>query len=323
MSATNITAAQPAAAATSGSSAASSASTTSWVCSSQWCSGSDGSWGTNQQGNADQVYIGQVGDGFTDQLGWKPRCPSQTGDNYNDSCFDNWSPGAGAQGAFTRYTKGTGIGVFPYYTLAGPDAMPATIHIFNSKKDEAYNWGADQAADAYNDTFGVPPAGKAYVYNNSITFDAYFADIEQNDYFDQGNQSENRDVFDGFFDEMVALGMQPGVYSSAGFWGQYFGSGSSGTGSIHNTPIYMSTTEECPSTSGCPNSDAAWPTNGFGSFYDNITKWTAQPLSFGGSQWSWFWQYFQSDLTGTGCGADFDSAQMSTMYAPAWAIYVS
>lgn len=46
------------------------------LCGSQGCSGSDGSTGLNQQGNAPQVYIGEIGSFAHDFFGNSGPCPS-------------------------------------------------------------------------------------------------------------------------------------------------------------------------------------------------------------------------------------------------------
>lgn len=295
---------------------------TSYVCSSQWCSGTDGSWGKNQQANPPQIYTGQVGDAFTDFFNDAGVCGSVNGDNYKGSCYNNWSGStSGALGAVSRFDAGTGAGTFAYYTVAGPSDLPSSVTIVNSNYGTYWNYGADQFIQAWDDTVGVPPAGSSYEYINSLLFYVFFADMESGDNFSQSTPAANRNIFDGFFQEAETYAdAQPGAYAGASFWNSYFG----GTGSIAGTPIYMATYEECDNTTvGCPNSDAQWPTNGFGDFTDTITGVTVSAASFGNSAYPWFWQFFESNCSSTNCpngtgGADYDSGQLTTMYAPQW-----
>jgi len=238
------------------------ASASAHTCSSNWCSGSDGGTTYNVQGHNDQIYVGEVGIYCAD-LGnlCSPSCPGDPG----GFCFNTTA----ANGASSRWSAGTGIGVQFYYLGGGADSE------LEGNYSSPYCFGWHQAVDAENQISS---------YFSSYFYQAYFVflDIEQNGTFGWSNtaQSANRQVFNGFWDNIAGKapaqdcsgsttgGYQPATYSAPAQWSYSFGS----YGSIPNTPIW--TYEYCCSGS--------WPGS-----YDNAD-------SFGGSNYMAGWQFDQS-----------------------------
>ena len=172
------------------------------TCGSNWCSGSDSNTSVNTQGNADQVYIGEVS--------------TYTNDFYGTSGIA-WS-NTGANGAVSRFNAGTGIGVEDYYFGGGAGA--------NNQGVSSFCWGAEQA---YHQAYDM------YTYHNSYW--AYeemaFLDIESpisNYGWYSTETAANVQVFDGWSDYISgkatncglptnSYGLsQFGVYSAPDAW---------------------------------------------------------------------------------------------------------
>jgi hypothetical protein len=147
------------------------------TCGSNWCSGTDSNNGTkNIEGNNPQIYTGEVGHYYTD-----------FGCGSGGPAFDTTA----ANNAMSRWNAGTGMGVWFYYFVGG---YTSTCN----NAPSAYCWGWDQgyeasyhAAHSYSDY--IP---SAYVM---------MMDIESpSDYgWSDMYQAQNREVFDGFTDEVA------------------------------------------------------------------------------------------------------------------------
>jgi len=254
------------------------------LCGTGGCSGSDGSWGTNFQGNAPQVYIGEIGSFATDFFGNPGPCPADEA----GMCFNT----GGASGADSRQAGGTGVGVVGYY-FGGGARYASQVGLSD------FCWGWAQGASAINDVF----ANGDY-FGQYYSIDIQFFDVE-GVYWASSTDVANRQVFNGFYDYVHNLGMesgqscsqseigyawQPAIYSSPDEWSSYLAS----AGNIAGTPEW--TTQYC-----CTDS---YP-GGMGN---------AQP--FGGSDYLWLWQYYENLST----DVDYDIME-APQYVPALGIY--
>ncbi len=152
--------------------------------------GSDGLSSTYNTGVPQDFYAGRLGGGATQNT--------------------NYFNGSAASAAGHYQTYG-------YWDLEGPfstNKLPPT---------SAYGWGQQQAADAYNAWLTGPNSH----YLGSPTI---FADIESGNYgwLDSNNninQPQNQAVVSGFVEWMEDEGINPGIYTSSGFWSPYLGQG--------------------------------------------------------------------------------------------------
>lgn len=250
------------------------------TCGSNWCSGSDGSTQTNIQGNAPQVYIGEVGTYEHSFYGVDGPCPNSI---YAGMC---WST-AGADGAAQRYNANTGIGVEGYYFGGGPGV--------NNQGVSAICFGALQ---------GYYAAYNMVTRFNQWTSEQFMLaiDIESpvSDYgWEPAETSADRAVFNGFYDFVsddnqcssvdggtnnVELS-QPVIYSAPDAWESAMGS----NGYIGNTPEWSY--EKC-----C---ESSWPGADWGGLFQG----------FGDTRYRWALQYDQNP--------DYDDAY-EPQYMPVW-----
>lgn len=231
-------------------SSAASTQTSTHTCGSNWCSGSDGSTANNVQGNPDQIYIGEVGIYYTDENDGEGPC---TGSGYSTGvCFST----SGANGALTRKNNGTGLGVQYYYFGGGATSQ------FAAQYGSPYCWGWQQGyfaeSDLMNDFSG---------YLNQQVYIEMFLDIEggNNVYgWDSADPANNREVFNGFTDFLAKRSpaqagcvshtqyytIQYGAYSSPDNWSSYM----QGYGTVGNTPIWTSESDQYPNPPSYPSS---------------------------------------------------------------------
>ncbi len=242
-----------------------------------WCSGSDGATGTNIQGNAPQIYIGEIGtygDDFYNDSG--PCTFLKSSDNPKGVCFSF----TGASGADARATQSppTGLGTIFFYFGGGSGANP------HKKTWSSFCWGWQQGAAAVADLSRYGDTFVDYTSQWAIAFD-----VEQatgTDYgWTSGAYAANRDVFNGFYDYLAGTSTscgtntgvkwQPFAYSSKTDWNHAFGTGS--YASIPNTPewtaYYVSSA-----------SNKCWP-HGFTNTACGSAVW------FDSSNYHWAWQY--------------------------------
>jgi hypothetical protein len=250
------------------------------VCGS-FCSGSDGTTGTNVGGNGPQVYIGEVGTGANAAKGTPGPCTSDP----DTMCFNT----TGANSARSRFNAGTGQGVAYYFQMYGPswNGIPTGL--------DAYCWGQFQAISA--------------VHNTIVYFDTYTTspqnslmsiDIESDSSYGWvvGNYANNRLAFNGFTDYVAGRNsadsscpnfngvwdFQYMLYASNYTWNYLTNSG--GNGSIANTPIW--TTEPHCAYSSLPTSmspAATWNDGGtvpvWGAFSNYLENWQFDVCSSG------------------------------------------
>ena len=166
-------------------------------CGDVWCDGNDGSTRYNSNGNDPQIYIGEVGTYLNDWNGPVHPCPSGVG----GMCFLSGA----ADGAVTRYQNSTGISVHFYYFLGGPDSgrRPSGV--------TAYCWGWKQANAMFTDVGA--DFGKWDGWASVI-----FGDIEGGSTYgwDTTTQTANRDVLDGFRDNVANNSSQQPGNATAG-----------------------------------------------------------------------------------------------------------
>lgn len=229
------------------------------LCGTGGCSGSDGSQGTNQQGNAPQVYIGEIGTFAHDFFGNSGPCPSDPA----GMCFNT----AGASGADSRQAAGTGVGVVGYY-FGGGARYASSVGLTD------FCWGWAQGAAAVDDVF----ANNDF-FGQYYSIDVQFIDVEGS-YWASATDAANREVFNGFYDYVhdlpeesgqncsqpeIGYAWQPAIFSSPNEWNSYLAS----AGTISGTPEW--TSEYC-----CTGS---YPASLSGA------EW------FGSSQYEWLWQF--------------------------------
>ncbi len=150
-------------------------------------------------------YIGQLGSGT--KIG---EAPCGGGVAFNTS-------------ATSTINAEVGGNTYGYWSVLGPKGDPS----YNGTEAEAYSWGEKQGTAAWN----------AYNDNANVVNITLFGDLE--DYVPpsgcpsgiadwgwmSGNQILNQQVWEGFYNELKSLGMNPGVYSYPNFWATYMGSG--------------------------------------------------------------------------------------------------
>jgi hypothetical protein len=140
------------------------------------CSGADSASTTNEQGNPPQLYIGQVGNAVTDFSG----VGSDTTYYYTDT----------AQGALTRRTANTGLGIAFYYFTYGPgDKFGYT--------GTAFCWGYYQGYKAVTDLATYHSSQASQMGRTWMAMDM---DVESGEGW--GTGTNDRQTFDGFFDYM-------------------------------------------------------------------------------------------------------------------------
>jgi hypothetical protein len=242
-------------------------------CGSTNCSGSDSNTGTNWQGNAPQLYVGEVGIYYEDFPKGHPIGGGAGGSGPYKNAFltGTWSgtpaKSSGAAGAIGRLQTGSGLGVAFYYFLGGSGSSADNY-------SDPYCFGWNQGADAVQH---VTATYSTYINaENSLSY--MFMDIEQgaNTGWTAGSLANNREVFDGFFDYVSgkvsshsscsgqngSYWFQPGVYSAGATgtsneWLDDMGSSDQNqTGYIPNTPIWPY--ENKISQSGCPDQPTSW-----------------------------------------------------------------
>lgn len=251
------------------------------TCPNNYCSGSDGSTGTNAQGStALQIYFGEVGLYYIDRGGGTGPCPSDPG---HGACFNTTA----ASKADSQSNNATGLGTQLYYFGGGWGSQYAPAW------KTPYCWGwvqgsyAVQDADAYFSTY------ETYSWYMVI-------DVEGNGAYGWSNtlQTQNQQVLNGFQDFVEgktstdsncawtnsSATYQPAVYSAPSQWSYSFGSWT-----ISNWPEW--TYEDC-CTSTYPGN---W----------NTAKW------FGGSQYGIAQQFNQNP--------DYDISK-EPQYMPFWGI---
>ena len=146
----------------------------------QLCSGADGSTGTNSQGNAPQLYVGEVGTAYHDFGGGTGPCPSDP----NTGCYNTTAAG----NALTRQTKNTGLGIAFYYFAYGPSdtfGYPGS----------AVCWGYYQGWAAVTDI-------QSYFNSNAQQMGQTWVamDMDAEDQWGWGTGANDRLTFDGFFE---------------------------------------------------------------------------------------------------------------------------
>jgi hypothetical protein len=185
-------------------------------------------------GHAYGGYIGKIG-GADLVSGGNP-----TGYGPGNTAAWNATDAADANANHFTFTRGVGAG--GYWFMHGPnDALAAGL--------SAYNWGKRQANWAMTDW--------QRWYANGIhrmPLRILWADIESPGAhgWSSTNTAANRDVFNGFYDTVVAAneGLEPGVYSTNVQWSEIM----SGHGSLLNTWEWTAQTSRSNDPSPCPTS---------------------------------------------------------------------
>jgi hypothetical protein len=177
------------------------------TCGSDWCSGSDGNSGYNWQGHAPQLYIGEVGTfkATYPTITRSGPCPGSS--IPNGACWNT----VGANGAWTRYKTGTGMGVWYYYFLYGP----GTGDMSGFYSPYCLGWKEGQLAvrDAHN--YKPSYYGSAWVMTMDI-------EIGSSHYgWTTRYQATNREVFDGFTTYVAQHGSQTSHCTSRSTTGNF------------------------------------------------------------------------------------------------------
>jgi hypothetical protein len=176
------------------------------------------------------MYFGEVGVYYKDIAGGTGPCPSDP----NDACFNTDA----ADGAISRWTDGSGIGITFYYLGGGADSQ------YEPAYGSPYCFGFHQGYLAVRDANSYFTSYIAYAFSMAL-------DIEQNNSFGWSNttQAGNRDVFNGFRDYVQGFSSddpsncnysnssnkyQFTVYSAPSQWSYSFGS----RGTITLTPVW-------------------------------------------------------------------------------------
>jgi len=273
-----------------------SASATTNDCGSNWCSGSDSNTGVNVQGNAPQIYLGQVGVYSLQGTAITPSaCPS-TGSfvSPGQGCWNS----AGANSALKRTTTltPTGLGLAYSWFAGGPNAKLAQNY------PSPYCWGWEQGIWAEDDVLSLPTA----TWRNATVM---FMDIEGGTTWgwapssQSGGSAQDQQVINGFQDEVALrssaepskcnyggpdLLLQYGIYSSPSQWALMFGAVSGGSlGGYVKTLMWTN-----------ENDEATWmsPTDPTSFSNNNVHE---QPNWFGMSSFNCGYQYFSG-------ASDFD-----------------
>jgi hypothetical protein len=249
---------------------ASASASTPGNCESDWCSGADGDTAANVQGNAPQIYLGEIGSYTHDFDGISGPCPQFPG----GLCFDNST----AENAYARWNTShpTGMGVQYFYLLGGYDTNRGGL--------DAYCWGWAQGQAAISEVESGDPSD--YIPS------AYFivADIEDSSW-SSSYTADDRLVFNGFADYVAGkssadsgctstnpLGpFQYAVYSAPDVFNPAFGS----SGDLPNTPIW--TWEYyCRST---------WPG---GTWTPSSNSSLNAQFDWASSKYHWGWQFYNT-----------------------------
>ena len=181
--------------------------------------------------------------------------------------------------------------VHSYWLLYGPNNV-------NKGSRSNYQWGYDQGTQAASAWYNHDLA--PYFYGKT-----FFGDIEpiyQNgnrwDGWDDSSKTPNRDVLRGYLDAIVAYNSTfvPGIYISATYWGQWFGTGYSTTRSaaLWIAACGANTISCAPNSSSCSTTQQ-----------QAATQFNTKKGTIFGKNKTVIWQYW------IGSGKDFDISVQS------------
>lgn len=172
--------------------------------------GADGS-GPGPNGSGVEYTFPNCGGGYGSYVGRIDSYP----DSYGNATYSN--------DAQANANSGYGIGATSYFDLAGPTSDPS----YNGTGSEALSWGEQQAATATSNYESF------YDHNDAPSDVILWADMESGNGGWGSNQTLNRDVFNGFYDEIrgeqidiqgsYATGLV-GIYTTSDWWSTYVNS---------------------------------------------------------------------------------------------------
>ena len=144
-------------------------------------------------------YFGQIGYAYNGGAAYEA-----PGSSYNNLTDIN--------DAASNHSLGHGVGPGAYFFMGGPSYAPSGTSY--------YNWGVDQAYDAYVSFNNAQSAT-----GNKYTFNFLFGDIEGNpgQYGWTSSIANNQQVWDGFYQSLQSIGVNVGVYSAPDAWNTLMG----------------------------------------------------------------------------------------------------
>jgi hypothetical protein len=185
-------------------------------------------------GHAYGGYIGKIGG--ADLVG------SSNPAGYGPGVTGAWNATDASDANDNHFNHNEGVGAGGYWFLYGPGDTRGT-------GDSAYNWGKQQANWAITDWQRWYANG-----THRMPLRILWADVDSTTLYGwgTGNTSNNRLVFNGFFDTVAAstTNKEPGVYATAATWNTVMGN----NGSIPNTWEWTAQTSVENSPSPCPTS---------------------------------------------------------------------